>query len=360
MKKLLLPFALVVVFNCALFAQPMLQMNALPNIGDANTFYEADTNNINPGGPGGNQTWNFSNMQPQAGVPGVQYIYLAPSNTPAQYASNFPGANFAVKVNSDTASYGYFDRGTSQFAFHGAINDYFIQKYPNTDIQFKPLAFNGSFSDDFTNYSDAYNGFIFYSKGSRTVKYDAYGTLQTPAGTFPNAMRLKSVSSQVDSVDFGVGQILLHIDITTYNWLAANQPGVLVSVYYTHTISESRFPGLDTIIEDQGVTKAAYYISNFSVGTFERPAELEGVSVELAGANPAIDELALLVTADLGNDHLQMLVTDINGRVLDTRSLAVNAGENRIALPVGHLASGAYFLTLTDGRAVKTLHWQKY
>jgi hypothetical protein len=131
-------------------------------------------------------------------------------------------------------------------------------------------------------------------------------------------------------------------------------------VYYTRFISESRFPGLDTIITDTGVFKSAHYVDNLSVGTFDRPDVLAGVSVTFTGANPVTDELALNIIVENNNENLQMLLTDINGRVVETRSIAVAAGENRISFPVGHLSSGAYFLTLTDGKAVRTLNWQKF
>jgi hypothetical protein len=134
---------------------------------------------------------------------------------------------------------------------------------------------------------------------------------------------------------------------------------VLVSVYYTRTITETRFPGLDTIIEDSGVYKSVNYIDNISVGTFDRPDELAGVTVVFAGANPATDQLDLKITTEKGQD-LQLLLTNIEGKVLGNQSLTLAAGENQVSLPVGHLPAGAYFATLTDGRALRTLNWQKH
>lgn len=359
-KSLFLPlFALF--FSAALLAQPQLQMNVLPNIGDVVTFYEADTNGVSQGSAGANQNWDFSDLEPLAGVAGTLYHYIAPSNTPSQYASQFPGANFALRVGEgDTAVYSYTKKEANQFSILGIASEDVIQEYSNTDIQLKSLSYNGSFSDDFTNTTDAGTGFIFYGSGSRTITYDAYGTLITPAGTFQNAMRLKGISSQVDSADFGVGSTIIRTSFTVYDWVVPNQPGVLVSVYYTRIISETRFPGLDTIIEDSGVFKSVNFIDNLSVGTFDRPEELTGVNIAFAGANPVSDELSLRISIENANEPLQMLLTDAGGRVVETRSLTLNAGENLLSLPVGHLGTGAYFLTLTDGKAIRTLHWQKH
>ena len=361
MKKTFFLLALATVSSGFLLAQPTLQMNVVPDIGDVVTIQEADTNNVNPGNPGANQTWNFANLQPLSGSPATQYIYLAPSNTPPQYATKFPAANLAVKINSDTIVYGYSKKETNQYSLLGIKNAFIEQLYPNPDIQLKTLSYNGSFTDDFTNYTDAGTGIVFYAAGSRTVKYDAYGTLTTPTGTYQNAMRIKSVSNQVDSAEFSGIKIINRTDITTYDWLLANYPGVLLSIYYIHTINETSFIGLPIppTITDLGTTKNVNYIAGLSTSIFDRPDELAGVRVSLAGSNPAVDLLAVQIAAEAGSENLQILLTDVNGRVLETRSLSVVAGENRIELPVGHLSAGAYFLTVTDGKSVRTLNWQK-
>jgi len=358
MKKSTLPFTVFSMFLGSAIAQPTLQMNVLPNIGDVVTFHEADTANYNEGNAGANQTWNFSGLQPMSGVPAVEYYYLAPANTP--YASSFPTANYAVKIDADTAIYGYAKKETNQYSFLGIKNQYIVQQYPNPDIQLKtPLSFNGNFQDDFTNYSDAGTGIIFYGKGSRKVTYDAYGTLTTPAGTFQNAMRIKSLSTQIDSASFFGNQIINHTDITTYDWFAANKPGALVSVYYTHTITETIIPGFDTLVTDGGVVKSVNYIDDLVTGVFDRPGEIAGVTIHLAGPNPAADLLKVNIVSDKDGRDLQLRVTDVNGRTLETRSLFINHGENVQSLQVGSLSAGIYFLSLTDGRNISTIPWQK-
>ena len=359
MKKTLFALLFNALYAGAVFAQPALQMNVLPEIGDVVTFYEADTTDITQGNGGANQNWDFSNLTPMG--PGTKYFYVAPSSTPLEYSGNFPdNANFAIQAGEgDTAVYSYAEKKTNQLEIYGTASDGFVQQYTNTDIQLKNLSYNGSFTDDFANYTDSGTGFIFYGEGSRTITYDGYGTLKTPAGTFFNAMRLKGISSQVDSANFGVGVSIIKTDFTVYDWVAANQPGVLMSVYYTHIIYETRFPGLDTIIEDVGTFKSVNYIDNFTVGTFEQPDELVGVDLGFAGANPVSDELSLKITIENGNENLQMLLTDVNGRVVETSALTLSPGENRLSLPVNHLATGAYFVTLTDGKAVKSLNWLK-
>ncbi len=360
MKKTIFLLALFTALHGFLLAQPTLQMSVVPDIGDVITIQEADTNSVNPGNGGANQTWNFAGILPLSGSPAIPYVYLDPANTPAQYAAKFPMANLAVKIDIDTVVYGYSRKEANQYSLLGIKNDFIEQLYTNPDIQLKTLTYGGSFSDDFANYTDAGSGIIFYADGSRTVTYDGYGTLVLPSGTYQNAMRIKAVSSQVDSAEFMDIKFINRTDITTYDWLVSGQPGVFVSVYYIHTVQETYFfPGLPPIITDLGTVKNANYISGLSTSIFEQPDELAGVTINMAGSNPAVDLLAVKIEAEKGSENLQLLLTDISGRVLETRSLTVAVGENRIELPVGHLPAGAYFLTVTDGKALRTLNWQK-
>jgi hypothetical protein len=233
MKKTLIVLTLAAFCSGTLLAQPQLQMNVVPEIGDMVTLFEVDTNGVTQGNAGANQNWDFSGLEPLSGVTGTKYLYLAPSGTPSQYAAQFPAANLAVQIGEgDTAVYSYTKKEANQFVFLGAVGEDFIQEYPNTDIQLKSLSYNGSFSDDFTNMTDAGTGYVFYGHGSRTITYDAYGTLKTPAGTFQNAMRIKALSEQVDSVDFGVGQLINYTTFTVYDCSSESAGGTCFCVLY--------------------------------------------------------------------------------------------------------------------------------
>jgi hypothetical protein len=110
---------------------------------------------------------------------------------------------------------------------------------------------------------------------------------------------------------------------------------------------------------DLGTTKSVNYLSNLTSSAFGGPDQLQGLSINLAGANPVADQLALNITASEGRENLQMLVTNAGGHVVASRALTVLPGESRMDLPIEHLPAGAYFLTVTDGRGASTLKWQK-
>ncbi|MBK8969315.1 MAG: T9SS type A sorting domain-containing protein [Saprospiraceae bacterium] len=358
MKKSNLLFAAFCICAIATNAQPILQMNAIPNIGDVTTFHVADPTGISEGNAGANQTWDLSALQDLDGVTPFLYEYLAPANTP--YASSFPGANFVTKINEDPVVYVYHQKESNQLFTLGAKNTEFDLQYPDPDLVMDaPLAFNGSFQDNFTSILDAGTGALVYGRASRTVTYDGYGTLITPAGTFPNAVRLKSISMQVDSTNFFGTMIINYTDITTYNWMAPNTPGPLASVYYTHTVSHTILPGIDTIISDLGVVKSANFIDNLTTAAPEPSEQLSGVSIQLTGPNPVADQLRATIFTEKSGLDVQLLLTDMQGKPLEARSFETAPGETQILFPVGHLPAGTYLLTLTDGRDVQALRWVK-
>ncbi len=356
MKKELLFFAALCA-ALSLFAQPTLQNNVFPDIGDVITFNTADTLlNIEEGGAGANQTWNFSTLQPQAGLEVTQQVFISPVGTP--YAANFPTANIVAKIGEDTAVYSYFRKEANQFSILGGGSVDFLQEYTDPDVFLKtPLAFNGSYTEEYA-YQLAAIGF--QSVGSRTVTYDGYGTLITPLGTFANAIRLKLVSTQEDSAALGGGvEFISQTEITSYDWFVANQVGSVVSITYTSGTSETRIAGFDTLFNEMPLTKSVNYLSASTVGVFSAPTALSGLSIAALGPNPAVDVLNLRFDAEVGDQSLRVLITDAMGKEVDSQTVRTVAGENLWSLPVDQLAAGNYFLTLTDGRGVITRGWVK-
>lgn len=335
-------------------AQPVLQNTVIPEIGDVVKLTEGDTVNVSQGNAGANQTWNFSNWHIQAGTQPVEYLYISPVGTP--YAANYPTATMATKINQDTAVYAYFREQSNQYSLLGTQSLAFEVNFTDPDAQLKfPTNYNGSYPETFAYTTDAGTGVVFHSKGSRTTTYDAYGTLITPLGTFPNAMRLKAVSSQVDSAEFSGLEIVNQTFLTTYAWIAAGHPGTLASVYYINTISETRIPGIDTIFNQSPVTKSVNYISSSTVGVFEPAQKLSGISELNAGPNPASDQYMLWFKSDADQPNLQLRLSDAMGRLLHTQSVSVVAGENMISTSLAPFPAGNYVLSLTDGHGMQNL-----
>jgi len=358
LKSFLTP-GLLVLFVSLVQAQPILQNNVLPQIGDSYWIASADTNLITHGNPGANQTWDFTDLHPLGDTFRVQYKTVAPDSTP--YAIHYPTATVANEVQKDTFFYAYFYSNPNQLSFLGDGSLYHKQVYSNPDTRLTfPTAFNETKLDTFAYTSDFGQGFIFITNGYRSTTYDGYGTLITPLGSFPNAMRIKSVATYTDSVNLGGVQLLNHHELTTYAWLLTDQPDYLTGVYYLKTTNETRIPGFDTTFMEAPVVKSVSYISETSVGTKGLAPGVDGISILVLAPVPARDHLTLRFHASKAVQNLQLRLTDAFGRILQTRLFACSSGENEVLFSVDQLPSGSYFLMLTDGRGVLAVRWQKH
>ncbi len=358
MKKVLL-FPVALLAALSLFAQPTLQNNVFPDIGDVVTTASGDTLNIEPGNAGANQTWDFTALQLLEGTTATQQVFISPVGTP--YAAEFPNANIVAKINEDTAIYAYYQKEANQFSILGAASLDFLQKYTDPDALVKtPLAYNGSYTETFAYRLGAGTEAEFFTTGSHNVTYDGYGTVKTPLGTFTNATRLKLVSTQIDSaVVTGGIEFINQTESTTYDWLVANQPGPIVSITYSSGTSETRIPGFDTIFTETPITKSVNYTTTSTTSVFSAPTGLSGLSITAIGPNPAVDQLTLRFDAENSGQALRVLITDATGKEIENQSVTTVAGENIWSLPIDRLATGNYFLTVTDGRGVMTRAWVK-
>lgn len=126
MKKTFYLLALVFAPGNMLLAQPTLQMNVVPEIGDFTYWARADSSTAQPGNPGTNQVWDFSGLS--SSTPTTRYEYIAPTDTP--YSNEFLTATLATKhdinINSQTLSiYSYFKKGANQHLLLGTQGLYF-------------------------------------------------------------------------------------------------------------------------------------------------------------------------------------------------------------------------------------------
>ena len=357
-KKTFYTLLSILLFAGLSHAQPIIQNNVIPDIGKKVFQATSDTNAVQVGNPGANQTWNFSALAPLS--PATMYEYITPVGTP--YAANFPTSNLALRWNDGSGSgysYGYERKEANQLLILGVRSANYVLDYVDPDAQLKyPTNYNGTYQDNYSYTTDAGTGFPFLSIGSHSVKYDAYGTLITPFGTFQNAMRIKASTIQTDSANFFGNEIINHHNNVTYDWFVANQPGALVSVTYFHTITETRYPGIDTLFSESGPTKTVNYVSASTVGVFDAPRPLTGLAAFSVAPNPAVDRLSLRFSADLYAE-LQVEIIDLQGKIVQTQSMTANIGDNLVDLSVVDLPIGAYFLTLSDGRSLQSWPWQK-
>ena len=164
----------------ALFAQPVLRSDSLHTGLSFNLYSLSNINTANLTPAGANVTWDLSGST--ATLAGTADLQDMSATT---YGTAFPAANFAIKFTSGGVSQYSLFRVTSSIMEEVANNvgasgqTSFINA--RTALVF-PFTFNSSDSD-------------LYQKSSQstkyvTNKYDSYGTLITPSGTYNNVVRI--------------------------------------------------------------------------------------------------------------------------------------------------------------------------
>ena len=235
------------------YSQPTLTSANDPSTGNNFIFEIADTTGISPGSGGILQTWDFSSATPV----GIQKAenWTDPSSTPFQ--SLYPTATI-VQLNDDGLGgfiYTYITQSTTQIELNGivtTINPTAVDMhYSNSQILRQyPATFNNTLQDDYEGMSFVTLGPITantYRTGSYEYLVDGYGTLITPAGTYPNTLRIKLHQAYTDSTVYSgipLPTVIVHGSSTTYFW-ASTDPGDKLYQFYI---------GYDTTVTQAGTT----------------------------------------------------------------------------------------------------------
>lgn len=217
-----------------LLAQPVLNNNMNFTIGDS---YRIDgysfVTNIDPGGPGGNQEWDFEFIDGEDFFEGVPAVCVDPANTPFADSTWVAQADISIKpFDSEFGVYQYFkSNATSRELLAmgiyqpGGTN---FSKYLNsyTDLQF-PLAYGDDFDFNFEllMYSVTLGYYVMRDSGYMTVEADAWGSIITPLGTYPDVLRLKTTSVMHSWFRYDIGEPWTYVGEFTdisYAWYAPN------------------------------------------------------------------------------------------------------------------------------------------
>ena len=335
---------MVLLFSVpALSAQPVLNNNLNFSIGDS---YRIDgyswVTTLDPGGPGGNQTWDFESIDGEDFFEGVPAVCVDPSTTPFADSTGAAGASIAIKpLDSEFGPYqyhksnptsrellamGWYETGNTSFTNY--LNEYI-------ELQF-PMAYGDEFDFDteLMMYSVDMGYHVMRDSGHVTVEADAWGTIVTPAGNYPNVLRLKTTSVVHSWYRYDIGEPWMYLGEFTdisYNWYS---PTVKVPVL---TIMEFLFGNK---AEDMyALHYLAYYQSPTGIESFDKNA----VSIY---PNPARD----IIHIPVGEDHLarEIIIYDQGGKEMLRQS--VKEGT----LNVSDLKPGGYIVELRTKNTART------
>ncbi|MBK6610995.1 MAG: T9SS type A sorting domain-containing protein [Sphingobacteriales bacterium] len=230
-------FLLLVITGTAV-AQPTLTRDkSFFKVGD---FYPAmfcNAQGVTQGESGANVTWDFSEVLVDG--PGATPTYIDPKNT--DFPDDFPTANVA---SASTTDYGYFeatndgafDVGFGQFDNPGTTNadETLLFTYlDNLQLYKFPFDYQNEFTDTMSRTYTINNGAILIESGtSRTVKYDGWGTLILPTGTFNNVARLRIDQVRHDEAPDDPNNIFLDQQVIRYEWFSLDLRSPILSLQF--------------------------------------------------------------------------------------------------------------------------------
>ncbi len=193
----------------AVTAQPNFTASNLPEAGLMIQWKNADTLGIVPGPGGAQQQWDFSQLKVLGGS--QQLSYAAPASSP--YAASFPTATLAEE--SDTA-WSYYKLANGRWTRLGEQSAAFQSgEWANPlDVAKVPWSYNETINDD-AQHQFSSQGTTIRRTGTITAKYDGYGTIVLPQGTFKNVIRIAYHQVVKDTSDITVGPVTLGTGITT-------------------------------------------------------------------------------------------------------------------------------------------------
>jgi hypothetical protein len=268
-----------------------------------------------------------------------------------QGSSNFPNATLAVAQPNGT-DWIYFAGNSSGLYIDGA---YVFQQGTYVAVDLTPnslfLPMPGTYGFNNTGLSTATSTAVVSTytvqlrhSANRTVTADAFGSLTTPTGTYPNTLRFKTFEKTIDSVFLYIlgswNWAQTQVDSTiSYNWVQNTQDALLMQI---------NMNGAGTQV------KKVQYLQSFSAGisTYDNTNEASALY-----PNPASVTTQLAYeNKSTGLVSLQMY--DMNGRLVgDLLNENQGIGKHKIRINVEamHLPKGLYFLQLRNSEGVQNV-----
>ena len=335
MKKITFTILILAIAIANTFAQITITPTYNPAVGDRFVYRAVDTTNVQPGGSGANQTWNFSSIN--AANDSTVLTYVLPSGTP--YASSYPTAN-VTQYQAAASAYTYYQTSSSQILNLGTAlpSSTVVNSNPQTVMQY-PFTYNTNFTDNFQAQFASSGGTV-YRRGTITVTGDAYGTITLPTGTFNNALRVKQLQTIVDSMVVSGFGLVTTTTLTTYSWFSGANKFPLFQITNTSVVSigGTTYGKIVTLTKNQpvGISQISTEVpSEFSLKqNYPNPFN---PATKISFAVPKTGIVTLAVYDNLGREVKNL----VNGEL--------SAGTYVADFDGTGLTSGVYYYRLSSG-----------
>lgn len=332
MKKILFLLTLI-SSNQFLTGQIILGVDDTPFNLVINGFYKAETANL--GGDGPNQFWDYSDMDT---TPTYQHIVKLHYSNNIPYSNLFPEADFVYRthalnlISSDTTWLFYKTNPTNtELVGQFSQNQNEVCDYSNFELA-RPIPFQylDSVTDTFES-NCPYSTYNIHKEGNVKIKYDAFGTLKLPHGTFNNVGRVKTVKEQIATSTSGGITVVTNYKLTSYTYVLNSSIGIYTIAYIDVLGTSAGIPF--SLPTDTSGT--------FSIFDLETLNSIENTSSSLSiYPNPCTDH----ITFTGETNFKSFAIIDLSGRIV-----ASDLIKNTINIETSNLQQGSYYLILNDG-----------
>ncbi len=292
----------ILCLNINFYAQPVLNAVNFPKNYSTEHYRVKNPTNLTPGGSESNQTWDFSSISETSLIRTINLVDV--STIP--YSSSFPQANLCLKytnVGSSNSDYVYYKQSSTLFETQGFTdgNSYFVYAInPLTIFEF-PYTFNKVINDTKQNSNQS-------NLDTSVSKYDAYGTIITPFGTFNNVIRVKSNQNP---------------NYTIYDWYTTDPHTYIMTL---------------VVDEKKSNNNEAFIYKEITSLEISKNQKDNTISIY---PNPASSQINIQIPNFLIIDKVVLL--DIIGKVLITKL------QNTNQLDVENLPKGVYIIQAYSG-----------
>lgn len=310
MKKL--NSVLFLIAGIAAYAQPSVTRSAIDRINVPITFKAGDVApTVTSGSAGANVTWDYSAYS----VPNVS---TSTTNVCPGQANcfRFPGANRITKPTlSDVYDFSSMSdtEALTIGSYGGPTMGDVTMTYTDPLIDFKfPITYLQQFTD---NYQIDTTGGLGNSTETGQVDYtvDAYGTITTPTGTYPNVLRIKRMRTGTQTAG--------GLTYTNESYMWVSQSAGIVFNFAINTF---------TINGNTTVTKSVSYPEAGALSTVDSEVRKEDI---LVYPNPGSDFITLTAKEDIK----KITVTSLDGKTVLTAGNSKN-------IDISKLPKGVYIL----------------
>ena len=303
MNKIIIWLLLLCCIN--VMAQPILEETTL-NLNGSSNIFTASSNGFTTGGVGANVTWNYSSL-----ILTPNGTSLSAVVTTSPFTSNFPQTNLIVKTTTNgTDFYSYYKKNSTKLETLGlATNSALLVNFsPNPQTLFAfPFTYNLTINDTYSTTNDPTADDPF------SIKYDAYGTLITPFGTYNNVFRTKKLDGTFPE----------------FSWYTLNPTLVVLNVKFGAT-------GVNSVL--------FYQQTNLNVTT--NYLKLNTTIVP----NPVTDTFIVAVNNSF-QDNFNYTILDLSGRIV-----MQNKTQFNVEINIENLEKGTYIIKINSENGIVAQH----